>query len=408
MRILLVHQNFPGQFLHLAPALRDRGHEVLALTAFGNKRPSPVPVNFYRFDPPPLDPGACRLGRSYTEMTDRATAVARAALVLRDRHGYEPDVIFGHCGWGETLFLREVWPRARLLVYAEFYHGTEGRDTFFDPEFSPRSFAGALGVVARTAAYAQALAQADAALSPTHWQASTFPESFRPKISVIHDGVDTVALRPDPAARYRLPDLGAQLHAGQEILTYVARNLEPYRGFPQFMRALPAVLQARPDAQVLIVGGNDTSYGRPPEAGGSWKDVMLHEVGGKLDLHRVHFLGRVPYQAYVRILQISRVHCYLTVPFVLSWSLIEAMSMGAMIVASDTAPVREVIHDGKTGRLVDFFDTGGLSAALIRELSDPGGQEPLRAAARDLAVRDYDFRSACLPRLIDFVEIAGR
>ncbi len=406
MKILLIHQNFPGQFLRLAPALQARGHQVTALTALGNTRPSPVPVNYYRYEPQAIDPAATRLGRNYVEQTDRATAVARAALVLRDRHGYTPDVIFGHCGWGETLFLREVWPRARLLVYAEFFHGTEGRDTFFDPEFSPRSFAGALGVVSRTAGFAQALAQADAALSPTEWQASTFPDCFHGKISVIHDGVDTGTLRPDPGAQLQLPD-GPLLTAGQEVLTYVARNLEPYRGFPQFMRALPAVLHARPKAQVVIVGGNDTSYGRPPESGGNWKDVMLRTMDGRIDLSRVHFTGKVPYGSFVKLMQISRVHCYLTVPFVLSWSLIEAMSMGAMIVGSDTAPVREVVRDGENGRLVDYFDVPGLAAMLVQALADPQAQAPLREAARQTAVTRYDFQSVCLPRLIDFVETAG-
>ncbi|MFD1913330.1 glycosyltransferase [Halodurantibacterium flavum] len=407
MKVLLVHQNFPGQFLHLVPALRARGHEVLGLTALGNRRPSPVPVSYYRFDPPPVDGGAVRLGRSYVEQTDRASAVARAALVLRDRHGYVPDVIFGHCGWGETLFLREVWPQARLLVYAEFFHGTRGRDTFFDPEFGQPGLPAALGVVARTAGYAQAMAQADAAVCPTEWQASTFPACFRPRISVIHDGIDTDTLCPDPTARFRLPDHGGFLHAGQEVLTYVSRNLEPYRGFHRFMRALPAVLQARPDAQVVIVGGTATSYGAPPTGGGSWKDAMIHELGHRLDRSRVHFTGTLPYDSYRRLMQVSRVHCYLTVPFVLSWSLIEAMSTGATIVGSDTAPVQEVIRHGETGLLVDYFDTTRLSDALADALADPAAYAHLGRAARAEAVARFDFRRICLPRLLDFVETAG-
>lgn len=412
MRILFVHQNFPGQFLHLAPALAARGHEVAALTDEGNARPAPqgVTVHRYRSPGPRPDPAAARLGATFAEMTDRATRAGRAARALRDRHGYAPDVIFGHGGWGETLFLQEIWPQARLLLYAEFYYAARGLDVGFDPEFAPAPGAPAderaFGVVSRQAHHALAMAQADAALAPTRFQAATFPPCFQDRITVIHDGIDTDRLRPDPGARLTLPS-GRVLAAGDEVLSFVNRNLEPYRGYHSFLRALPAVLAARPQAQVVIVGGEGVSYGAAPRDGRSWKAVFWDEVKARVDPARVHFTGRIPYADFVSLMQVARVHCYLTVPFVLSWSALEAMSAGALVVGSRTAPVAEVIEDGRTGRLVDFFDTQALAATLTDSLARPEALAPLRAAARARIVADYDLRRVCLPRLIAFVEGRG-
>lgn len=405
MKILFVHQNFPGQFLHLAPALAGRGHQVAALTDQANTRPAPEGVQVLRYRSPGAkpDPATTRLGATFTEMTDRATRAARAARQWRDRHGYVPDVIFGHGGWGETLFLREIWPEARLLVYAELYYAARGLDVGFDPEFGAVSDDRAYKVTARQGHQALMMAQADAALSPTRFQAGTFPACFQPRLQVIHDGVDTDRLRPDPDARLTLPS-GLELRAGDEVLSFVNRNLEPYRGYHSFIRALPQVLAARPRAQVVIVGGDGVSYGGRPSEGQSWKDIFLAEVRDRLDMDRVHFTGRIPYADFVRLCQVTRVHCYLTVPFVLSWSMLEAMSAGALVVGSRTGPVQEVISDGQTGRLVDFFDTGQIAEVLTDSLARPEAMAPLRAAARAQIVRDFDLRRVCLPRLIDFVE----
>ena len=403
MKILFVHQNFPGQFLHLAPELQRRGHQVLALTDAANTRPSTVPVARYRAPSEPADPAACRLGRAYTEASDRGVAVARAARALRDRHGFVPDVIFGHSGWGETLFLKTVWPQARLLVYAEFFYQAEGADTGFDPEFETRpDFERAIVTEARRTHLVTALMGADAAISPTQWQASTVPPALRDRVEVVFDGVNTDLVRPDPVATLTLPD-GTVLRAGDEVLSFVNRNLEPYRGWHIFARALPAVVAARPGARVVIVGGEGTSYGPPPPKG-SWKDVLLQELEGRLDLSRVHFTGKLPYADFLRLMQVTRVHAYLTYPFVLSWSMAEAMAAGAMVVASDTAPVREFLTDGVTGRLVDFFDVPGWSAALTEALADPAALVPLRRAARAHMVATYDLQRHCLPQIVSFVE----
>ncbi len=407
MKILFIHQNFPGQFLHLAPEMVRRGHDVLALTDDANQRQSSIRTVRYRHKIDKPDAAACRLGRTYTEMSDRGVTVARAAATLRTKHNYIPDVIFGHSGWGETLFLKEIWPEAKLIIYAEFFYKAQGADVGFDPEFSQPSFDQALITNARSGHLGLSMLNADAALAPTRWQASTFPERLRPMIEVIFDGVDTVTMAPDPGATATLPD-GRVISVGDEVLTFINRNLEPYRGYHTFMRALPEVMAARPQAQVVIVGGDAVSYGAAPRQGGTWKDIFLSEVQGRVDLSRIHFMGKVPYPVFTSLMQISRVHAYLTYPFVLSWSMLEAMSAGAHIVGSRTAPVQELIEDGVNGRLVDFFDVPGWSRALIEGLADPDRFRGLRTAARATIVNGYDLRRHCLPRIADFVEAVGK
>ncbi|TCP60750.1 glycosyltransferase involved in cell wall biosynthesis [Rhodovulum bhavnagarense] len=402
MKILFVHQNFPGQFRYLAGALAKRGHDCLALTRFDNAQKTAIRLARYKYEKTPVQ----GFGSSYSDHAGRGGAAAAAAFGLRDRHGYSPDVIFGHSGWGETLFLREVWPEARLLNYAEFLYRTEGLDTNFDPEFGMLNNAQRLNTVARQAHLVHGLVLADASLSPTRWQADSFPPILRQQITVIHDGVDTDMIRPNPEARFDLPD-GRVLRPGDEVLTFVNRNLEPYRGFHVFMRALPEVLKARPKAQVVLIGGEDRGYGRMPVDGKTWKQVMLDEVGDRLDLGRVHFVGRVPYPRFMALIQVSRVHAYLSYPFVLSWSMLEAMAMGAHVIGSATGPVQEVITHGHNGELVDFFDVAGWSAAIIEGLADPATKDHLRAAARQTVVDRYDLKRVCLPRLIEFVETAG-
>jgi glycosyltransferase involved in cell wall biosynthesis len=401
LKLLFVHQNFPGQFLHLAPEMQRRGHDVRAVTDAGNKNPSAVPTLRYAHKVQEIDPKATRLGRNFTLMSDRAVSVARFCQQLR-AEGYVPDVIYGHSGWGETLFLKEIWPEAKLLVFAEFYYRGIGADTGYDPEFQVSGFDQVMIAQSRAAYMAQALAHADAAVTPTEWQASSHPPALRRQLEVIFDGVDCDRLTPNPKAQYTLPD-GRILKRGDEVLTFVNRNLEPYRGFHIFMRALPDVLKARPKAQVVIVGGNETSYGQAPKDGASWKEVMLNEIGDRLDLSRVHFTGRVPYDQLVNLMHVARVHAYLTYPFVLSWSLVETLAAGTLVVASDTPPVAEVIKDGVNGRLVDFFDVAGWSAALTDALARPEVHAGLREAARQMTRQSYDLRSVCLPRQIDLL-----
>ncbi len=401
MKLLFVHQNFPGQFLYLAPEMQRRGHDVRAITDVTNDKTSDVPTLRYTHKAQEVDPKATRLGRNFTQMSDRAVSIARFCQKLR-ADGYVPDVIYGHSGWGETLFLKEVWPEAKLLVFAEFYYRGLGADTGFDPEFQSAGFDQVMIAQSRAAYMAQALVHADAGVTPTEWQASTHPPALRRQLEVIFDGVDCDRLAPNPAARFTLPD-GQVLKPGDEVLTFINRNLEPYRGFHIFMRALPDVLAARPGCQVVIVGGDEVSYGQAPKDGGGWKPVMLDELKDRLDLSRLHFTGRMPYDRLVDLMHVTRVHAYLTYPFVLSWSVVEALAAGALVVGSNTAPVAEVIQDGVNGKLVDFFDVPGWSAALTDALTRPEAYADMRQAARQMARDKYDLRSVCLPQQVQLL-----
>ncbi|WP_126147996.1 glycosyltransferase family 4 protein [Synechococcus elongatus] len=403
MRILLIHQNFPGQFKHLAPALVADGHEVRTLTLRQDLPDQWQGVTVHRYraqrnSSPTVHPW---VGDFETKVI-RGEACFRAALQLRDQ-GYQPDLILAHPGWGETLFLQDVWPAAKLAIYCEFYYRSAGSDVDFDPEFQrPQGEEDtACRLQLKNLIYTMQGDRVTAGIAPTHWQADQFPEPLRSKITVVHDGIDTEAIAPNPGATITLNN---QLKLGRndEVITFVNRNLEPYRGYHIFMRSLPEILQQRPKARVILVGGDDVSYGARPPAG-TWKQIFLKEVADHLDLSRVHFVGKIPYNAFLSLLQVSSVHVYLTYPFVLSWSLIEAMSCGCAIVASDTAPVREVISDGETGRLVNFFDPAGLAATVSELLASPSARAKLGKKARLFAQNHYDLQRVCLPQQMQWV-----
>jgi len=310
-------------------------------------------------------------------------------------------MILGHNAWGETLYLKDVFPDAPLLACFEFYYGASGRDVSFDPEF-PDSLNARLRLRTLNAVNLMGLDAADLGHTATEWQHSTYPPRYRDMISVAHEGIDTGRVKPDRDAKLILPD-GRTLTREDEIVTYVARNLEPYRGFHVFMRALPEIQRRRPGAHVVIVGGDDVSYGRAPANGRTWRQVMLAEVGSMLDLSRVHFLGRVPYDRYLKVLQVSSAHVYLTYPFVLSWSMLEAMAAGGVVVGSATPPVKEVIRDGENGLLADFFDTEAIAEKVESVLADPQRMEALRASARQTIVEKYDRATVCLPRQLRLI-----
>jgi len=405
MRILFVHQNFPGQYLHLAPALAARGDDVTALAIEGQK---PMPgVRIFRYKP---ERGSSQNIHPWVSDVEtkviRGEAAAKAALALKAK-GYEPDVICAHPGWGEALFLKDVFPRAQLLAFIEFWYKAEGADFGFDPEFQEDQVAGRCRLRMKNANSLLNLDAADWCVSPTEWQRSTVPDRYRDRVTVIHDGIDTDRVRPDPQAMVKLAKSGVVLRPGDEVITFVNRNMEPYRGFHIFMRALPEILRRRPNAVVLIVGGDDVSYGKKLEKGQTWRKKMMAEVGDRLDMNRVRFVGRIPYDDFVRMLQVSAAHVYLTYPFVLSWSLLEAMSAGCLIVGSATQPVEEVIRDGENGLLVDFFSPEGLADTLDRALSAPDGMAAMRARARETVVTGYDLRRYCLPRHIALVDAVG-
>ncbi len=406
MNILFIHQGFPGQFKHLAPALVQHGHRVIAMTMQKTETKSWQGVTLVQYGAGRSStPGIHPWVGDIETKTIRGEACFRAALQMKAL-GFTPDIIIAHPGWGESLFLKEVWPQAKLGIYCEFFYQLHGADAGFDPEFPLKDVGEVCRVHLKNLNSLLHFQVADAGISPTHWQASTFPASFRSRIAVVHDGIDTEALAPNPAVSLTLNG-NLVLTRQDEVITFVNRNLEPYRGYHVFMRALPEILKRRPNARVLIVGGDGVSYGAQPESGQKWKEIFAAEVRPRIsdaDWSRVHFLGNIPYQHFIPLLQISTVHVYLTYPFVLSWSLLEAMSVGCAIVASDTQPLREAIEHDETGRLVDFFDAPGLVNEVCALLDDPAARQRLGQNARAFAQTNYDLSTICLPRQLAWVE----
>ncbi len=380
MRYLFVHQNFPGQFLHLVRhLLRAGGHEIVFISEpNSNVIPGVRRVN-YR-----LPRGAAEAAHPNAREFDlamlRADEVARVATQVKAL-GFTPDVIIGHHGWGEMLNLVDVWPKVPIIGYFEFYYDFLDGDIYFDPEFPfPPS---QLSLVrARNNINHIALTNPGTGITPTRFQLNTYPDWARRKITLLPEGVDLQRCRPAPSVRrapFRLCDF--EVPAEAKLVTYVARNLEPYRGFHSMMRALAPILRARPDVRAILVGGNDISYGAPPKSG-TWRETMLREVGDQIDLSRVHFAGQVAYEQYLTMLQRSDAHVYLSYPFVASWSLREAMACGCAIVGSDTETVTEFITHDHTGLVVDMLRPPLIAEAVLDLLAHPRRAARLRAAAR--------------------------
>ncbi len=399
-RFLFIHQNFPGQFVHIALELLRLGHELVALGIKGRGIPG---VQYVRYEPkPPTRPTEVESGRDFETKIVRGLACAQVMEQLKAK-GFTPDTIVAHPGWGESLFCKDIWPDARLLMFGEFFYSAQGADYNFDPEFARDSLAERARLRLKNTVHLHALHACDGGYTPTQWQLRQMPQVYRSKFQVIFDGIDTQVVAPAPDAFVQLRRDNIRLSAVDEIITFVNRNLEPYRGFHVFMRALPEILRQRPNARCLIIGGDDVSYGAKPAKGGSWRQVMLAEVGTQLPMDRVHFLGNLPYADYLRVIQVSTCHVYLTYPFVLSWSCLEAMSAGCVVVASATEPVREVIEHGVNGLLVDFFNVDAMVRQVVDVLTSPAKHAALGIRARDDVVRAYDLRQVCLPRHIALI-----
>jgi glycosyltransferase involved in cell wall biosynthesis len=389
MRFLFVHQNCPGQYVHYLRHLLARGgHEVFFLTApNSNEIPGLRKVNY-------LPQGASTPG-IHPDAVDFESGMIRArsahdrALQLAGM-GMRPDVIIGHNGWGEMLHMRDIWPQTPSIAYFEFFYQSHGLDVDFDPEF-PMAPEKRAQVRVKNAINLLGLEATTIGQTPTYFQRGTYPAWAQDKIEMIPEGAALEMFRPDRAASFALPAARRRWRAssGRRLLTFVARNLEPYRGFHVMLRALPAILAATPDLDVVLVGSDGVSYGAACPSG-SWKAHFLAEVGPRLDLRRVFFAGHLEYGEYRRLLQVSAAHVYLTYPFVASWSLREALATGCAIIGSDTEPVREFITHERNGLLVPFHDAAALAEAVTRMLADAALAERLRAAARDFAAAHLD------------------
>jgi glycosyltransferase involved in cell wall biosynthesis len=403
MKVLFVHNNFPAQFRNLAAALaKEGGHDLVAVGASTARSMPSVKLVKYALASADVS-NTHPFARRFDVECRRAEQVLYSLSTLA-ASGFTPDVILAHPGWGETLPLRTMLPKAKLIVYCEFFYGAQGRDLGFDAEFPEPGLDGHIGLQLKNATTLLALADADLGISPTKWQRSTFPSQYQSMIHVLHEGVDTNVIRPDVAARLTLPD-GTELSRSDEVVTFAARSLEPLRGYHVFMRALPKILARRPEAHIVIIGTEGTSYGLPPPEGTTWKSVFLNEVRNKLDLARVHFIGPLPHHTFLKALQVSSAHVYLTYPFVLSWSMLEAMSAGCVVIGSDTAPVREVIEPHCNGLLVPFFAVDDLAERVVEALQDPAKFVPIRETARQYVIENFDAERISVPQMRRLLEV---
>lgn len=384
--VLFVHNNFPAQFRDLAQTLMARGAPCAAIGAHTSPGIPDLPHARYKLGRG-TTPGIFSLAVRAEADLIRARASLKAARHLQET-GFEPQVIVGHPGWGETLFLDEVWPNARRVMFSEFFYHGHGVDVGFDTEFHAATEDAALIAKGKNAVMTLALTEADAIVAPTEFQASVLPSVFAPRVRVIHEGVDVDAIRPGPAEPFALDD-GRVIPPGTPVITHINNNMEPLRGLHIFARALPAVLKAVPDAQVIVIGKPTKSgYGGTAPDDLTWQDVCLQGV--ELDPARVHFLGKVEHPRMLAALRLSTAHVYYTYPFVLSWSLSEAMASGCYVIGSDTPPLHDAIEDGVSGRLLPFFDVEALSDALIAACRDPAASAPMREAARAAAVAKFN------------------
>jgi glycosyltransferase involved in cell wall biosynthesis len=399
MRILFLHPNFPAQFRHVAAALaKDKGNQVFfGTTRSDGKLPGVKKViyNSKREARPET--------HHYVRPLENAVLQGQAVYRLADQlkaQGLAPDIVYGHSGWGPTLLMKDAFPKAQLLCYFEWFYHAHGSDADFDPNELITADDEARIRLKNTPILVD-LYSCDRGLSPTYWQRQQFPSEYHNKINVLHDGIDTEFFCPKPGAKLILPRIHLDLSHAKEIVTYVARGMEPYRGFPQFIEAVALLQQQRPHCHVVIVGENRVAYGKPLTDGKTYKEVMLEKYD--LDLSRVHFTGWLPYSEYLQVLQASSVHVYLTRPFVLSWSMLEALSIGCLLVASKTAPVTEVIQDGVNGLLVDFFSPQEICDRITEALTHPDKMASIRVKARETILERYDL-SQLLPQHLQWIQ----
>ncbi|MEZ0332023.1 MAG: glycosyltransferase family 4 protein [Methylophilaceae bacterium] len=387
MKIIFIHQNFPGQFRHIVQdILAEGGHQIVSLC----EPHAPGMQGVQRINHSPARKVTTGI-HPYIADTEahvlRGQGVAKALLELK-KTGFEPDIMVAHMGWGEAIYPKDIYPNVPLLTFFEFFYQSAGADAGFDPEY-PVGLDDHLRIRTKNITNLLSLQAADMGVSPTAWQRNLYPEEYRGKIRLLHEGVNTDLAVPDNTATLEFGS-GLKLTRENEVITYVSRNLEPYRGFHQFMRAAEKICERRPNTYILIVGGDDVSYGRKLPAGETYRAQMLKQV--KIDPARVIFLGKIPYQQYLKVLQVSSAHIYLTVPFVLSWSMLEAMSAECLVIGSNTAPVKEVINHRSNGLLVDFFSPDAIADAVDSVFAHPDQMQYLRTAARKTVVERYHIK----------------
>ena len=395
-KILFVHQNFPGQYKYLAPMMAKlKDFEVSSLSMTPYTPLAGINQNIYN-----LKVGtSLNIHKYATEFETkllRAEASADKAYELKNL-GYYPDIIVGHTGWGELLFLKEVWPETKYLSYVEFFYNLENSDIDFDDTvFMDKSPYIRRKLIARNSAFLSQYLISDRMITPTNFQKNTFPDILKKNIKVIHEGIDTEKLKPSLNSYITIDK--KKFTKKDKIVLFISRCLEPYRGYHSFIRSIPGILKEHPDAKIFIIGGDQKGYGAEPEEGTTHRENFFNEIKDKVDISNIYFLGLIDYEAIRACYQIATLHVYLTYPFVLSWSMLESMSCEGLIVGSDTGPVSEIITHKKNGLLVDFFNYEEISSRINSILDDPQKYLSIRKNARKTILKNYDLWTKCLPR----------
>tara|TARA_Y100001935_G_scaffold121437_2_gene100448 strand:+ start:11791 stop:13029 length:1239 start_codon:yes stop_codon:yes gene_type:complete len=398
--ILFVHQHFPGQFKHIAKEL-SKNNNVHSISLHNRTIEG---VTHHQYFPSKGESTTTHiLAKEWEVKIIRAEGCANKAYELKN-NGFNPDLIIGHPGWGELLFLKEVWPSTKILSYLEFHYSLYGYDIGFDDEeskdldevFTRRK------LILRNSALTSQYENSDYFITPTEFQKSIFPDEIKSKLNVIHEGIDTDRFIPSDKEQLKVADF--DLSKEKKIILFVNRNLEPYRGYHIFMRSLPGIFREHPDALVIIVGGESVSYGKKPEKGTTWRQKFFEEVKDSIDVNRVVYTGYITdHRNLTKLMQMATVQVYLTYPFVLSWSLLESLSCGLLVIGSNTSPVKEVITDGENGIIVDFFDYENISKKVNEVLSNPSSFDTMRKNARKKMIKNYDLKKICLPKTLNLI-----
>lgn len=382
MHILLVHQNFPGQFRELGPAWLARGWQVSAVGSAAAEQfwqPGWNGLHYFPYHCPPH--------------RWRGEVLAQHLHRLRVEQQLQPQLVIAHSGWGEVPPVREIWPQVPLVVYPELWGSAEALGANFDARHLQIRPADRQAIHHQNLRTARALRCANAAVAPTAFQRNTFPSPWREQLQLIHEGVDCERLQPNPSACLQLPN-GLKLDRGQRVISYVSRHFEPLRGLHTFMAALPPLLEAEPTLQVVMVGGAGPGYGPGSLHPEGHLAQALKRLPPSFDASRLHCVGPLPYPQLCALLQLTSAHVYLTYPYTLSWSLLEAMACGAAVVGNHSGPLDEVITSGHNGLLVDFNSAPQLAAALQALLKDPEQRHRLGQAARHTVEQHYSLELA--------------
>lgn len=409
-RVLFIHNGSPGRFTPLARALLARGWAGALINGPAGAAIAGLETRRYRAGLPEQR-SSYRPVRGVEDAFLAGRGAAQEAERLR-AEGFVPDLIIGHPGWGEMLFLAEVFPGVPQIQLGEFYYRSDGADANFDPEFPARRLDSRITVATQNTALALSHVHAAAIVAPTLFQASLIPDCFGERLHVIHEGIPTERIGPPADGAAEEPVIladGTVLDGGTPWISFASRRFEPLRGVHVFMRMLPQLFALVPDLRVVMVGADEADiYGLPPQGGGTWLATMLAELGDRLDRSRLHVVPPVPHAVLHRIMAGAMAHVYLTYPFVLSWSLLEAMACEALVIASDTAPVRDAVAHGQNGLLVDFFDQAAMAAQIAAVCADPARFAPLRRAARQSVVDGFDRTRLCEPAWLRLIgEVSG-